>query len=46
MTNASCMKWGAQSRCSGTTQRERVETEVGGAIQDWGDTCLPMADSC
>ena len=42
MTNASCMKWGTQSQCSGTTQRDRVETEVGGAIQDWEDTCLPM----
>ena len=31
--------------CTGKTQRDRVEREVGGV--DWdGDTCIFMADSC
>ena len=35
----------AQAWCTGKTQRDRVEREVGGGI--WmGNTCKPMADSC
>ena len=31
--------------CTGKTQRERVEREVGGVIR-MGNTCKSMADSC
>ena len=31
--------------CTGKTQRERVEREVGGGI-GMGNTCISMADSC
>ena len=31
-----CMKQGTQSRCSGTTQRDRVGREVARGVQDWG----------
>ena len=33
------------SWCTGKTQRDRVEREVGGGI-GMGNTCKPMADSC
>ena len=33
----------AQSWCTGKTQRDRVEREVGGGM---GNTCNSMADSC
>ena len=35
----------AQARCTGKTQRVRVEREVGGGI-GMGNTCRSMADSC
>ena len=35
----------AQAWCTGKTQRDRVEREVGGGDQD-GNTCKSMADSC
>ena len=35
----------AQAWCTGKTQRERVEREVGGGI-GMGNTCKSMADSC
>ena len=35
----------AQAWCTGKTQRDRVEREVGGGI-GMGNTCKPMADSC
>ena len=35
----------AQARCTGKTQRNRVEREVGGGI-GMGNTCNSMADSC
>ena len=35
----------ARARCTGKTQRERVEREAGGGIV-MGNTCKPMADSC
>ena len=34
----------AQGRCTGKTQRDRVEREVGGGIT-MGNTCKSMADS-
>ena len=35
----------AQTWCTGKTQRDLVEREVGGGI--WmGNACKPMADSC
>ena len=34
----------AQTWCTGKTQRDRVEREVGGGIR-MGNTCKPMADS-
>ena len=34
----------ARAWCTGKTQRDRVETEVGGGI-GMGNTCKPMADS-
>ena len=35
----------AQAWCTGKTQRDRVEREVGGRIR-MGNTCNSMADSC
>ena len=35
----------AQAWCTGKTQRDRVEWEVGGGIE-MGNTCNSMADSC
>ena len=35
----------AQAWCTGKTQRDRVEREVGGEI-GMGNTCKSMADSC
>ena len=35
----------ARAWCSGKTQRDRVEWEVGGGI-GMGNTCKSMADSC
>ena len=35
----------ARTRCTGKTQRNRVEREVGGGIR-MGNTCISMADSC
>ena len=38
-------KTSAQAWCTGKTQRDRVEREVGGGI-GMGNTCISMADSC
>ena len=35
----------ARARCTGKTQRDQVEREVGGGI-GMGNTCKSMADSC
>ena len=35
----------AQAWCTGKTQRDQVEREVGGGI-GMGNTCKSMADSC
>ena len=35
----------ARAWCTGETQRDRVEREVGGGIR-MGNTCISMADSC
>ena len=35
----------ARTWCTGKTQRDRVENEVGGGI-GMGNTCIYMADSC
>ena len=35
----------ARTWCTGKTQRDRVEREVGGGIRT-GNTCKSMADSC
>ena len=35
----------ARAWCTGKTQRDRVEREVGGGI-GMGNTCKSMADSC
>ena len=35
----------ARAWCTGKTQRNRVEREVGGGIRMW-NTCNSMADSC
>ena len=35
----------ARTWCTGKTQRDRVEREVGGGI-GMGNTCVSMADSC
>ena len=35
----------AQGWCTGKTQRDRVEREVGGGFR-MGNTCKSMADSC
>ena len=36
---------GARGWCTGKTQRDRVEREVGGGI-GMGNTCISKADSC
>ena len=36
---------GARAWCTGKTQRDRVEREVGGGI-GMGNSCKSMADSC
>ena len=40
MHETSALTW-----CTGKTQRNQVEREVGGGI-GMGNTCKPMADSC
>ena len=35
----------AQAWCTGKTQRDQMEREVGGGIE-MGNTCRSMADSC
>ena len=35
----------ARAWCTGKTQRDRVEREMGGGIR-MGSTCISMADSC
>ena len=46
ITSPSCMhETSAQAWCTGKTQRDRVEWEVGGGIE-MGNTCKSMADSC
>ena len=35
----------ARTWCTGKTQRDQVEREVGGGIR-MGNTCISMADSC
>ena len=40
MHETSALAW-----CTGKTQRDQVEREVGGGI-GMGNTCIPMADSC
>ena len=39
------MKQDTQSQCSGTTESDRVGTEVG-EVSGSGDTCIPVANSC
>ena len=39
------MKQGTQSQCTGTTQRDGMERELGGRF-GMGDTCTPVADPC
>ena len=39
------MKQGTQSWCYGTTQKDSVRRDMGG-VQDGGNTCITMADSC
>ena len=36
---------GAQGWCTGMTQRDGMEREVGGEFRMW-NTCTPVADSC
>jgi len=38
------MRQGAQGWCTGMTQRDGIEKEVGGGFR-MGNTCKPMADS-
>ena len=46
ITSPGCMhETSARAWCTGKTQRDRVETEVGGGI-GMGNTCISMADSC
>ena len=42
------MKQGTQNQSSGTTQRDRVGREVRREkrVQDGGDTCTSVAESC
>ena len=35
----------AQTRCTGKTEKDQVEGELGGGI-GMGNTCKSMADSC
>ena len=35
----------APTWCTGKTQKDRLEREVGGGIE-MGNTCISMADSC
>jgi len=39
------MRQGAQGWCTGMTQRDGMEREVGGGFR-MGNTCTPVADSC
>ena len=46
ITSPGCMhETSTRVWCSGKTQRDRVEREVGGGI-GMGNTCKSMADSC
>ena len=46
ITSSGCMhETSARTWCTGKTQRDRVEREVGGGIRV-GNTCKSMADSC
>ena len=46
ITSPRCMhETSARAWCTGKTQRDRVEWEVGGGIR-MGNTCKSMADSC
>ena len=46
ITSPGCMhETSARAWCTGKTQRNRVEMEVGGGI-GMGNTCKSMADSC
>ena len=46
ITSPGCMhETSARAWCSGKTQRDRVEREVGGGIR-MGNTCNSIADSC
>ena len=46
ITSPGCMReTSAQAWCTGKTQRDWVEREVGGRI-GMGNTCKSMADSC
>ena len=46
ITSPGCMhETSAQTWCTGKTQRDWVEREVGGGI-GMGNTCKSMADSC
>ena len=46
ITSPGCMhETSARGWCTGKTQRDRVEREVGGRI-GMGNTCKSMADSC
>ena len=46
ITSPGCMhETSVRGWCTGKTQRDRVETEVGGGIR-MGNTCISMADSC
>ena len=40
-----CMKQGAQSQCTRTTQRDGMGRELGGGF-GIENTCTPVADSC
>ena len=45
MKNGHLHETSARAWCTGKTQRNRVEREVGGGI-GMGNTCTSMADSC
>ena len=46
ITSPGCMhETSAQAWCTGKTQRDQVEREVGEGI-GMGNTCISMADSC
>ena len=40
-----CMIQGTRGWCTGMTQRDGIDREVGGGFR-MGNTCTPMADSC